>query len=103
MDFEVLKPDDELSSRPSSEGAESAPAESAAEKSAPEDGQIEAGIPRKRRRRRKLISPAHEARIAAYRGLVEDRGWIFSPPTPPQPVSALFVHLTDNQVASLSA
>ena len=38
-----------------------------------------------------------------YRLLVEDRGWIFAPPSPVLPVSALFKHLTDTQVESLSA
>ena len=72
--------------------------EERAEEASPE------GAPRKRRRRRrKLISPAHEERIARYRALVEDRGWIFAPPSPARPVSALFEHLTDNQVESLSA
>lgn len=91
MDFEVLKPEQEP--------------EDADREVAPEDAEVEAGEQpkKKRRRRRKPPSPAHEARIEAYRALVEERGWIFAPPSPPQPVSALFQHLTDNQVESLSA
>lgn len=90
MDFELLDPEHEP--EPAEVGDEADQAE------------VEAGEkPKKRRRRRKLISPAHEARIEAYRALVEERGWIFAPPSPPQPVSALFQHLTDNQVESLSA
>ena len=66
--------------------------------------EVEGASPRKRRRRRrKVTSPAHEARIEEYRLLVEGRGWIFAPPSPVQPVSALFKHLTDTQVESLSA
>lgn len=57
---------------------------------------------KKRRRRRKTISPAHEERIARYRQLVEDRGWIFAPPSPPQPVSWLFDELTPGQLESLA-
>jgi hypothetical protein len=91
MDFEVLKSEPELEDPQTEVLAEVAEGVEAGEK------------PKKRRRRRKLISPAHEARIEAYRALVEERGWIFSPPSPPQPVSALFQHLTDNQVESLSA
>lgn len=68
-----------------------------------EEEVVEVGLRKRRRRRRKVISPAHEARIEAYRLLVEGRGWIFAPPSPPQPVSALFQHLTDTQVESLSA
>lgn len=85
MEFKVLDP------------GEPAEITGEASQAAPEEA------PRKRRRRRKLISPAHEARIAEYRALVEGRGWIFAPPSPPQPVSALFKHLTDTQVESLSA
>lgn len=58
---------------------------------------------KKRRRRRKPRSAAHEARIAQYRDLVADRGWIFAPPSPPQPVSWLFNELTRSQLESLSA
>jgi len=89
MDFEVLKAEAELDTET---------------EDLLEVEELEAGEkPKKRRRRRKLLSPAHEARIEAYRALVEERGWIFSPPSPPQPVSALFQHLTDTQVESLSA
>lgn len=84
MDFEVLDPGEPIELKVVPNEEQDAP-------------------PPKRRRRRKLLSPAHEARIEAYRSLVEDRGWIFAPPTPPLPVSALFKHLTDTQVESLSA
>jgi len=57
---------------------------------------------KRRRRRRKTTSPAHEERIARYRQLVEDRGWIFAPPSPPQPVSWLFDDLTPGQLESLA-
>lgn len=69
------------------------------------DGDEQAAAPpkkKKRRRRRKTISPAHEERIARYRQLVEDRGWIFAPPSPPQPVSWLFDDLTPGQLESLA-
>lgn len=101
MDFEELNPERELAMVEAEAETEVAAEVEGAEV---EGAEVEAGEkPKKRRRRRKLLSPAHEARIAAYRALVEDRGWIFSPPSPPQPVSALFQHLTDTQVESLSA
>jgi len=103
MDFEELVPEREFAIVEAE--AEIEPQTEPLAGSEPEgEAEVEAGVkPKKRRRRRKLLSPAHEARIEAYRALVEDRGWIFSPPSPPQPVSALFQHLTDTQVESLSA
>ncbi|MGE0709788.1 MAG: hypothetical protein AB7N76_21795 [Planctomycetota bacterium] len=68
-----------------------------------EETGAEPGQRRRRRRRRKVTSPEHEARIARYRGLVEERGWIFAPPSPPQPLSYLFDELTQQQIESLSA
>ena len=91
MDFEVLDPED---------GQDESQDDLVS--GGPPEG-LEAGAPKRRRRRRKLFSPAHEARIEAYRALVEGRGWIFAPPSPVQPVSALFKHLTNTQVESLSA
>jgi hypothetical protein len=58
--------------------------------------------PRKRRKRRSPPkSAAHEARISEYRRRVEDRGWIFAPPTPELPISSLFEHLTVKQIVGL--
>lgn len=69
-----------------------------------EDDEAEVSAPKqkRRRRRRKSTSPAHEERIARYQQLVEDRGWIFAPPSPPQPVSWLFDELTPGQLESLA-
>jgi hypothetical protein len=62
----------------------------------------EAAPRKRRRRRRKPRSASHEARIDRYRHLVEDRGWIFAPPSPPRPVSWLFDDLTARQLESLA-
>ncbi len=59
-------------------------------------------VPRKRRKRRSPPkSPAHEARISEYRRRIENRGWIFIPPTPERPISSLFEHLTVKQIVGL--
>ena len=57
---------------------------------------------RPRRRKSPSASPAHLARIESYRRLVEERGWIFNPPSPPLPLSALLVYLTGRQIESLA-
>ncbi len=60
--------------------------------------------PRKRRRRSpKRLSPLHEARIDEYRARIEGRGWIFCPPSPELPISALFEHLTTKQIVGLGS
>lgn len=62
------------------------------------------GAPRKRKRRfnSPRASNAHLQRIEDYRALVEKRGWIFAPPSPPLPLSALLTHLTGKQIESLA-
>ena len=60
--------------------------------------------PRKRRKRRSPPkSAAHEARISEYRRRIEDRGWIFIPPTPERSISSLFDHLTVKQIVGLGS
>jgi hypothetical protein len=72
---------------------------------APTEEVAEGDTPPKRKRRKRRSppkSPAHEARIAQYRALVETRGWIFAPPTPERPISYLFDDLTVKQIVTLS-
>ena len=65
------------------------------------DPESEAPVRKRRKRRSPPKSAAHEARIAEYGRLVAERGWIFSPPTPEQPISSLFDHLTVKQIVGL--
>ena len=66
------------------------------------EGEEPLAAPKRRRRRRNPPSPLHLARIERYRILVEERGWIFAPPSPPRPVSWLFEELSTNQIESLA-
>lgn len=67
----------------------------------PSEVEHDAQPPKRRRRSPKRLSPLHEARIDEYRVRVETRGWIFCPPSPELPVSALFEHLTTKQIVTL--
>lgn len=56
----------------------------------------------RRRRKSPTANAAHLARIERYRQLVEERGWIFKPPSPPIPLSGLLEYLTGKQIESLA-
>jgi len=43
------------------------------------------------------------ARVDEYRTKLEQRGWIFSPPTPEQPLNSLLPYLTIEQRAGLES